>query len=246
MISYADVLEFWRAKNISSTTELDAAINGKIIALAYHSSKIENDSVTYADTREIFEHDRVIRYTGDLRTLFEIRNAKDAFNELLIAFDRHSPLDKHLLLTFHEQLTKNTYDAARWAVGERPGTFKRNDYVVGRDEVGALPEDVETELDELLTEINGFSGDNILKAASYFHCKFENIHPFSDGNGRVGRLALNYFFLTRHHPPIIIHEEDRREYFQALEQWDREQNISLMIAFLSTQAVKTWSKNIDR
>ena len=119
MISYFDVLEFWRAKNISSTTELDAAINGKIIALAYHSSKIENDSVTYADTREIFEHDRVIRYTGDLRTLFEIRNAKDAFNELLIAFDRHSPLDKHLLLTFHEQLTKNTYDAARWAVGEQ-------------------------------------------------------------------------------------------------------------------------------
>ena len=109
-----------------------------------------------------------------------------------------------------------------------------------------MPEDVETELDELLMEINGFSGDNILKAASYFHCKFENIHPFSDGNGRVGRLALNYFLLTRHHPPIIIHEEDRREYFQALEQWDREQNISLMIAFLSTQAVKTWSKNIER
>lgn len=62
------------------------ALNGHSIAFAYHSGKIENENITYHDTREIFEHDGVTSYTGDLRTLFEIRNAKDA-NEL---FPRHT------------------------------------------------------------------------------------------------------------------------------------------------------------
>lgn len=240
MSEYGDIVERWRAKNINTVAGLETAINGKIIALAYHSGKIENDAITYYDTREIFEHDRVIQFTGSLRTLFEIRNAKDAFGALLAAFDKRLPLDKKLILELHEQLTKNTYDNARWDAGERPGTFKRNDYVVGRDEVGAPPEDTEAEIDELLEEINAFDGEEVLKAAAYFHVKFENIHPFADGNGRVGRLALNYFLIIKNHPPIIIHEEDRLQYFKALEEWDRRQDIAAIENFLREQTVKTW------
>ena len=116
--------------------------------------------------------------------------------------------------------------------------------MTGFFEVGAAPEDVELEIEELLAEINNFSGDNILTAAAYFHCKFENIHPFADGNGRTGRLALNYFLVTHNHPPIIIHEEDRHEYFSALEEWDNFQEISAMKKFLQEQTVKTWIKNL--
>ena len=152
---YFDVVDRWREKKINTVAQLETAINGKIVALAYHSGKIENDAVTYYDTREIFEHDRVVRFTGSLRTLFEIRNAKDAFNALLAAFDKRLPLDKQFLLAIHEQLTKNTYDQIRWDAGERPGTFKKHDYVVGRDEVGAPPEDTEAEIDELLRALEG-------------------------------------------------------------------------------------------
>ncbi|MBQ8482599.1 MAG: Fic family protein, partial [Alphaproteobacteria bacterium] len=86
MLQFSDVIKFWQEKKISTVAQLEAAINGKIVSLAYHSAKIENNSITYNDTREIFEHDSVIQYTGDLRTLFEIRNSKDAFLELLSAF----------------------------------------------------------------------------------------------------------------------------------------------------------------
>ena len=79
MLQFSDVIKFWQEKKISTVAQLEAAINGKIVSLAYHSAKIENNSITYNDTREIFEHDSVIQYTGDLRTLFEIRNSKDAF-----------------------------------------------------------------------------------------------------------------------------------------------------------------------
>ena len=243
MLQFSDVIKFWQEKKIKTVAQLEAAINGKIISLAYHSAKIENNSITYNDTREIFEHDSVIQYTGDLRTLFEIRNSKDAFYELLVAFDKKLPLDKNLICLFHKHLTKNTYDKIRWDAGERPGFFKKHDYVVGRDEVGALPQDVDVEMKELFDEINSFSSSDIITAASYFHVKFENIHPFADGNGRTGRLALNYFLLTHDYPPVIIHEQDRNEYFQALESWDNHQELSPMLLFLKSQIIKTWQKS---
>ena len=83
-------------------------------------------------------------------------------------------------------------------------------------------------------------------ASAYFHAKFENIHPFADGNGRTGRLLMNYFLVIHNHPPIIIHEEDRRMYFEALEAWDREQKLNPLIDFLKEQTVKTWQKQIER
>ncbi|SCX32978.1 Fic/DOC family protein [Ruminococcaceae bacterium P7] len=143
-------------------------------------------------------------------------------------------------------MTKSTYDTRRWQLGERPGEYKKHDYVTGREEVGASPEDVAEEVGELLAKLQDVPDRKSLTAAAYFHCKLENIHPFSDGNGRVGRLVMNYFLLLHNHPPIIIHEEDRRSYFDALEAWDTVQNLLPMIAFLKEQTIKTWQKRIDR
>ena len=67
-----------------------------------------------------------------------------------------------------------------------------------------------------------------------------------DGNGRAGRLAMNYFLIMHNHPPIIIHEEDRKAYYDALEAWDREQNLDLLHDFLKAQTEKTWEKQIGR
>lgn len=85
-----------------------------------------------------------------------------------------------------------------------------------------------------------------LTAAAYYHVKFENIHPFADGNGRTGRLTMNYFLLTHNHPPIIIHQEDRKNYYSALEAWDERQELTPMVDFLKEQTAKTWEKQIER
>lgn len=68
----------------------------------------------------------------------------------------------------------------------------------------------------------------------------------ADGNGRTGRLAMNYLLVMHDHPPIIIHEEDRRDYYAALETWDSEQNLDPLRDFLKDQTVKTWKKQIAR
>lgn len=246
MTNYEQAVAFWQQKNIATDAELAEVLNSHSIAFAYHSGKIENDKITYHDTKEIFEHDGVTSYTGDLRTLFEIRNAKDAYELFLAAFCEKRSFDESFIKELQKLLTRNTYDTRRWQLGERPGEYKHHDYVTGKEEVGAPPEDVPEEISELLSELEDVSPQNALTAAAYFHAKFENIHPFADGNGRTGRLAMNYFLIMHKHPPIIIHEEDRKHYFEALEAWDSKQDLDPLCNFLKEQTAKTWEKQILR
>ena len=83
----------WEQKQVKTDAELAEALNGHSISFSYHSGHLENEHITYNDTREIFDHDSVTSYTGDLRTLFEIRNAKDANELLLQSFRDRLPLE---------------------------------------------------------------------------------------------------------------------------------------------------------
>ena len=244
MTDYEKVVAYWQGKNIVTDADLEEAFNGHVVAFAYHSGNIENPNVTYHDTREIFEHDGVTSYTGDLRTLYEIRNAKYANEYFFEAFSKKLLLDETFIKELQKRLTLNTYDSRRWQKGERPGEYKKGDYVTGKNETGAAPEEVAEEMKELLEDIKEVPDNKALIGAAFLHAKFENIHPFSDGNGRTGRLAMNYFLVLHNHPPVIIHQEDRKAYFEALEAWDEEQELEPLIKFLKEQLVKTWKHKI--
>lgn len=245
---YKQILEAWRSKNITTEAELEVVLHSYGINFAYHSGKIENDKVTYHDTREIFDKNGVTSYTGDLRTLFEIKNSKDAYERILKAFEARETLTEDLIKEIQKLLTKGTYDERRYSMGERPGEYKVGDYVTGKNEVGALAEDVPEEMAELLQEMQedfyDIEDKDILMAAAYFHAKFENIHAFSDGNGRAGRLLMNYYLLSMNHPPIVIHEEDRKSYYDALELFDTQMQLNPLKNFLGEQLKKTWKKHL--
>jgi len=243
---YRKIVSLWREKGIKTDAELSEALNGYSISFAYNSGRLENECITYNDTREIFDHDGVTSYTGDLRTLFEIRNAREAYELFLKAFGEKRVLDEEFVKELQKSLTLNTYDTRRYSMGERSGEYKHHDYVTGKNEIGAPPEDVSEEMAELLSELRDVPQDKILRAAAYFHVKFENIHPFADGNGRTGRLAMNYFLVTNGHPPITVHQEDRKNYYAALEAWDESQQLDPMETFLQQQTVKTWEKQVSR
>lgn len=245
-MTYESILDFWKKQNIKNANELASVLNSYSVNFAYNSGKIENDEITYHDTREVFDKDGVTSYTGSTKTLFEIQNSKAAYERMLSAFDDKQIVDEEFLKEIQMILTNGTYDERRYQIGERPGEYKHHDYVTGKNEVGASVEDVQEEVCELLDELTDIDDKNVLVAAAYFHAKFENIHPFSDGNGRVGRLLMNYILLIHNHPPITIHEEDRKDYYNALEKFDEELDLNSLIDFLKSQLVKTWEKQLDK
>lgn len=245
-MTYESILDFWKKQNVKNANELASVLSSYSVNFAYNSGKIENDEITYHDTREVFDKDGVTSYTGSTRTLFEIQNSKAAYERMLSAFDDKKIVDEEFLKEIQMILTNGTYDERRYQIGERSGEYKHHDYVTGKNEVGASVDDVQEEVCELLDELTDIDDKNALVAAAYFHAKFENIHPFSDGNGRVGRLLMNYILLIHNHPPITIHEEDRKNYYKALEKFDEELELNSLIDFLKLQLVKTWEKQLDK
>lgn len=223
--------------------ELDAALTDFRILFAYHSNRIENEDTDYHDTRDVFENGKVYGYTGDPRTLFEIQNQRDCYYLLLDRIVAREPLSISLIREIHFELAKGTYDKRRYIVnGERPGEFKHHDYVTGRHEVGSYPEDVEQDLQDLINEIIDNEGKDVLTIAAYFHACFENIHPFADGNGRIGRTLLNYYLLTHNVSPVIIYEEDRKEYYKSLERFDTDADLQPLKDFIVREQEKTWTR----
>ena len=93
---------------------------------------------------------------------------------------------------------------------------------------------------ELINEVNSVDEGDVLTRASYFHLVFENIHPFADGNGRVGRVLMNYFLMLNNYPPAVIFNGDKQVYYMALDVYDRTEEISGFKQFLKEETQKTW------
>ena len=247
---YTEVIEYWKNKNIGSMDELKNELNHFSVLFAYNSGVIENKDITYHDTREIFENGKVINYTGDLKTLYEIRNQKICYEYLLDKIISKITISEELLKTIHKKLTKGTYDERRYITnGERPGEYKKNDYVTGRNEIGSPVENVEEDIKGLIEEVNSISkkdNESLLKIACYLHNVIEQIHPFADGNGRVGRTLMNYYLMIHDLPPVIIYEEDKNYYYDALEEFDEKDNLEPTIEFVKYEMEKTWEKSLDK
>ena len=247
MEEYRKILELWRSYPMESVADLEKYLDSFRILFAYNSGKIENDEITYPTTREIFENGKISAFCGDPRTLFEQQNQKTCYEYLKDKIVGKKQLSAELVKEIHRILTMGTYDERRYIEnGERPGEYKKHDYVAGIHEVGSAAEEVEFDMDALIEEVNEYCGDEILKVAAYLHARFEYIHPFADGNGRTGRTVLNYYLMTKSHPPLIVYDDDKWEYYAALQKYDEAEDIGSLHEFLRLQCEKTWAKTLER
>ncbi len=243
MEQYSRVVGLWQSYKIASDADLDKYLDSFRVLFAFHSGKIENEEINYHDTREIFENGRVVNYTGSPRALFEQQNQKLCYEVLKDKIVKREPLSVELVKEIHGVLTGGTYDERRYIANEeRSGEFKKHDYVTGIHEVGSAAEDVENDLTELISEVNVYAGKDVLKASTYLHARFEFIHPFADGNGRVGRTLMNYYLMTNNHPPLIVYDEDKRMYYQCLQKYDEAEELNHLYEFFKYETEKTWEK----
>jgi Fic family protein len=251
--NYNQLVRLWKSFDIRTAAELQQHLDSFKILFAYHSGKIENDEIDYNDTREIFSNNRISSFTGNPRTIFEQQNQKTCYEFLIPKIVAKEPLNVALVKEIHAALTAGTFDERRYVEnGERPGEFKKHDYVTGIHEVGSPPSAVEQDVSDLLEEMaaiqnsDNISFEKLLKAAAYFHARFEFIHPFADGNGRIGRTLVNYFLLINNHPPLILFEEDRKQYFNSLRSYDENEDIRPLYNFFIAELEKTWAKKLER
>lgn len=212
---------------------------------AFNSASIEDAGVTRENTREVFGKGRVTGYTGELSTLNLIQDQRDTFARMLADVEHGRPFDESLVLEAHAALTWGTYSPTQLADGERPGTYRLGDYLVpGAPEVGAAADEAPQMVRDLCDEVAGvmaaLTRKKALTVASYFHCSFETIHPFSDGSGLTGRELMNYILLSGWHPPVVVFVEDKGAYFEALESFNAEGDLAPFRHFLMAETIKTW------
>lgn len=185
------------------------------IDLTYNSNHIEGSRLTKEQTRHIFETN-TLGITAKSTRIDDIMETVNHFRCIDYIIDHATDkITKTHLKQLHLILKNNTSDSRKswFAIGD----YKRLPNEVGGEET-TNPEDVSKHIKNILSEYNALKKvqfDDILN----FHVQFERIHPFQDGNGRVGRLLMFWQCLQSGHVPFIITEELRLFYYRGLQKW---------------------------
>ncbi len=200
------------------------------IDLTYNSNHIEGSRLTHDQTRYIFETN-MIGVENEVLNVDDIIETSNHFRCIDMIIDRANlTLSEKFIKELHLVLKSGTKDSRKdwFAVG---GYKKLPNEVGGR--MTALPEEVADKMKELLSEYNTIK-EKTLEDLLEFHVRFERIHPFQDGNGRVGRLIMFKECLKNNIVPFIIEDELKMFYYRGLKKWDQEKGF-LIDTCLSAQ-----------
>lgn len=190
-----------------------------LVRLAHHSSAIEGNTISLPETVSIILHNTI---TGnrdyDLGEVYEVSNHKQAFEFVLSEAALGKPLSLFTVKEIHSYLTDRLqYDK---------GLFKTSDNAnLGADFATASAKETPFLMHQWVDNLN-YRLDSArtdikkIQAISESHIEFERIHPFSDGNGRTGRMLINYSLLQHDLPPIVIQSKERARYISFLAEYD--------------------------
>lgn len=203
--------------------EKDAKIKGGLyhetqIRMTYNSNHIEGSRLSEDDTRLIFET-RTILPSGDAIPIDDIIETNNHFRCIDYAIDvALEPLSEDIIKHFHLLLKQGTKDSSLdyFAVGD----YKKHANVVGGKET-CKPQDVPKVMKKLVEDYSK-KKDITIEDIVAFHAEFESIHPFQDGNGRVGRLIAFKECLKWNIIPFIIEDSKKAFYYKGLANWHQE------------------------
>ena len=192
------------------------------INFSYNSNKIEGSRLTEEQTEAIFDTSSYIPKSDNLIKLDDLIESKNHFKLFDYIIDNiDKKLTKEMLIEMKKKIKKGTSDEdnPRYNIGG----FKIVPNIIGLVNVinTSSPEDVEKDLDKLLDEYNK-KEKILLEDIIDFHVRFETIHPFSDGNGRVGRIIMFKECLKNNIMPFIILDKHKEYYMRGLKQYNQD------------------------
>ena len=203
----------------------------------YNSNAIENSTLTLEETERILL-EQVLSRNVSVREVFEAKNlARVTEYKRIKAKD--SELNKDLILLLHQMLIGGINDAIA-------GRFReQGEYVRVGTHIAPAPEHVERMIDEILVEYSSDLGSYFLDKIARFHLDFETIHPFCDGNGRLGRVLINFQLIQLGLPRLIIRNSEKEQYYQAFRDYGGRQRTRTMEDILALGLVESLHKRLS-
>ena len=209
-------LEYKRVIRKLTKTSLKDLLDRFTANFTFESNAIEGNSLTLKDVSMVMFENASIK-GKDLREIYETRNSRQVVD---LIFKNKFGVNHEDIVKIHKNLVKD--------IGIQPGYKKIPNFIVGSNVKTTLPERTYEEMDNLIKLYNkNINSIHPIKLASIFHGKFEQIHPFEDRNGRVGRFLINIILIKNKYPPLIIRKSQRISYLKCLENFDKNHNDTL-------------------
>jgi len=202
----------------------------------YNSNAIENSTLTLPETEKILLEMEVGRNVS-LREVFEAKNLARVM-EYLRNKEKGIVLNTDLILTLHQMFIGNINDSIA-------GKFRqKNEYVRVGNYIATPPEHIESRIHSLLNEYFSDNVSYFLDKIVKFHLEFELIHPFVDGNGRIGRTILNFQLIQYNLPPITIRGKEKSAYHLAFIAYQNNKNTIKMEKIIYLSVLESLHKRL--
>jgi Fic family protein len=202
----------------------------------YNSNAIENSTLSLEETEKILLEIDLDRYVTP-REIYEAKNLARV-TEYIETKAKEEELSVSVILLLHKILIGNIQE-------EIAGRFRQGDECVRVGaHIGADPKDVEQLVGEVLTKYFADRESNIIERISFLHLSFESIHPFCDGNGRIGRVLNNYALMREGYVPINIAFADRARYYNAFKEYDKDGGTKTMAEIVGRALANSYHKRL--
>ncbi|MBT3479333.1 MAG: Fic family protein [Candidatus Marinimicrobia bacterium] len=202
----------------------------------YNSNAIENSTLSLDETEKILLRIDLDRFISE-RELFEAKNLA-----LVVAYINQEAKQKELtlnmILFLHKMLISNIQD-------EIAGRFRQeNEWVRVANHIACDPKHIVEKLEDMFITYDSSPTKNIIKRIAAFHLEFEYIHPFVDGNGRIGRVLNNYLLIREGYVPINIKFIDRSDYYDAFREYDENRKSAIMEEIIGKAITNSYHKRL--
>lgn len=216
---------------------LVAIINeAEVAEQVYNSNAIENSTLTLEETEKILLQVDLERYVNE-REIFEAKNLARVMGYVTErANDRN--LDKEMILLLHKMLISNIRD-------EIAGRYRNEqEWVRVGSYIAVDPKEIDERMIRLLSEYQSTNRGHIIKRIALLHLTFEHIHPFVDGNGRIGRVMNNYLLMREGYVPLTIQFTDRPSYYQSFKDFESNGDTTRMEQIVGNALVESYHKRL--
>lgn len=220
---------------------VDEAYKHFLIDFAFNTTSIEGNTITLKEAQKLLEED-ILPKNKTLREVYDIQNTENVFFWLL---EKRPIINEKLIIEVHDKLMER--------IDSRKG-YRTHEIRVFKSRFDASPVRYISIDMKLLFEWFNENKNKLhpFVLGSIFHHKLEKIHPFADGNGRTGRMMLNYILMREGYPPLIVAKTRRNNYLDALSAADKSglkdfktENYKKLITYLAKEMISSYWNNFN-